>query len=63
MADNIVCHFSFLGCLLGWRASAIGELRRVNGQQMWTERLIVSRVRGQVESNDCLLSFFEECFT
>lgn len=50
MAGNIACHCSLLGCLFGWRAGSIGELTHVNGQQMWTERLIVSRVRRQDES-------------
>lgn len=47
MADNIVCHCSLLGCLFGWRAGSIGELTPVNGQQMWTERLMFRELRGR----------------
>lgn len=49
-ACNIARPFSLLGCLFGWRAGSIGELTHVNGQQMWTERLNVSKVRRQDES-------------
>ena len=47
MADNIVCHCSFIGCLFGWRAGSIGELSLVNGQTDEDETPNVSMKRGR----------------